>query len=181
MQNMQKNFKQVLGIFCGVGFVIGIIYENITHMGKQSGEAFLEEEALLQLMENNIVSVDFFFYVLRMRIRMLLPVCVIGLVKWKKIFVNLFLMWTGFLFGVFLAGAIIGQGIAGMLMCLVMLFPHMLFYIFGYYVILWNFYRYPELRWNARKIAVCVVAFLVGMLLETYINPWLVKGILSLM
>lgn len=178
---MQKNFKQVLGVFCGVGFVIGIIYENIIHMGKQSGEAIFDEKALMQVMERSIVSVDYFFYVLRMRIRMLLPVCVIGLVKWKKIFVNLFLMWTGFLFGVFLAGAVIEQGIAGLLLCMVMLFPHMLFYIFGYYVILWNFYRYPEQRWNIRKIAVCIVVFLAGMVLETYINPWLVKGILSLM
>lgn len=177
---MQKKFKQILWLFCGLGFVFGIVYENVTYANQQSQNTFFQEDSLLQVLEKTIVSGEYFFYVLRMRLQMLLPVCIIGLVKWKKIFVNIFLVWTGFLFGAFLANAIIWQGVLGIILCITMLLPHMLFYVFGYYIILWNFYKYPEQRWNVRKIVVCCVCFLIGIVVETYVNPWFVKGVLNL-
>ncbi len=177
---MQKNFTQVLWLFCGLGFVLGIVYENISHSGGHSLGTFFGEEAMQQIATKTIAFGEYFFYVLRVRVRMLLPVLIIGLIKWKKVFVNLFLLWIGFLFGVLLANAIIWQGIAGIVICLVLLIPHMPFYAMGYYIILFQFYRHTEQRWNVRKIIVCITIFLIGIVLEVYINPWLVKGILNL-
>jgi len=173
-----KNIKQVLSIFCGVGFVLGIVYGNVAYLKNQEVFTLFQRETLERVITKEIVSGEYFLYVLRMRLRMLLPCCMIGLVKWKKLFVNLFLLWTGFLFGIFLSNAIIAQAFVGIILCLVMLFPHILFYIWGYYLILGNYYRYPEQRWNVQKILICILFFLIGILSETYINPWLVKGIL---
>ena len=176
---MQKKFIQVLWLFLGMGFVLGVVYENVIYIRNQNVVSFFRRESLEQVIQREIISGEYFLYVVRMRLRMIVPCCMIGLVKWKKIFINLFLLWNGFLFGIFLVDAIMIQRIVGIVLCLVMLFPHMIFYVLGAYLVLWNFYIHPEQRWNMQKVVVCILLFLIGILAETYVNPWLIKGILK--
>lgn len=177
---MQRNYKQILLIFLGVGFVLGVVYENVIYIRQQELETYFQDDVLQQIKNETIPSVQYLLYVLRMRLRMLIPIMLFGLVKWKRLFVNSFLLWIGYLLGIFFVNAIIWRGMGGILLCVAMLFPHMIFYTLGYYIILCNYYRYSEQLWSSRKVLVCVTFFFVGFFLEVYVNPMIVKGILYL-
>ena len=177
---MQRNYKQILLIFLGVGFVLGVVYENVIYIRQQGIETYFRDDVLQQIKTETISTVQYLFFVLRMRLRMLIPVMLFGLVKWKRLFVNFFLLWVGYLLGIFFVNAIIWRGMGGILLCVAMLFPHMIFYILGYYIIICNYYRHSEQLWSGKKVLMCITLFLIGFFLEVYVNPMIVKGILYL-
>lgn len=59
------------------------------------------------------------------------------------------------------------------------LLPQFLFYIPAYLVLLWHCYTLPQSQWNRQKIIFVSLMMSVGILLELYVNPVIVKAFLS--
>lgn len=55
------------------------------------------------------------------------------------------------------------------------------FYGFAYVILLWYLYTYPNGRWNIKKTAAAGISMAVGMILEVYTNPILMKLVIGLL
>ena len=76
--------------------------------------------------------------------------------------------------------AVMRMGIVGMLFYFGALFPQVLFYGFAYVIIINHFMGKESLRWNGWKIGTVVVMLFAGIVLETYVNPVIVKWMLDI-
>ena len=93
----------------------------------------------------------------------------------------MFLVWTGISAGILVSAAVLNIGIRGSILCLVGLFPQFLLYIPAYVILLWHCYTVPQSHWNRQKTIFVSLAMSVGMILEIYVNPIIVKAFLSVL
>lgn len=178
---IRRNRERLLLYVFGVGFLIGIIYENIVYRSYNHSTILFQDYLLEQFSETELVTADYLKYIVQARVIPLLCLCLLSCVKWKKTFVSIIIGWTGFLLGVFTVLAIIWHGILGVLICIALLFPHMIFYGLSYTLLLWYFYAYPEYAWNLKRTIVMCVSMAMGVILEIYISPWIIGAALKLL
>ena len=170
-----RNKNQLLMILLVVGFLIGVIYENLISKNQVvTTEIFLKSN-LQRYLQTDVIAEKYFWYVIKDRVLFLLLICVLSCVKWKKIFVALCLLLTGFFTGTFCVAAVLQLGIKGLLLCFAGLFPQMLFYGFLYGMLFVHWFHYPERQWNRAKTLFTIILFVVGIILEVYVNPIIVK------
>lgn len=173
----QKN--QLLIVFLVVGFFMGIIYENLIAKNQGIFIRIFQLQNLEQYSQIKMISEEYLWYVFRVRAISFIIVCLLGMLKWKKILVSIFLIWTGFLGGVLMVSAVIQVGIRGILICIAGFMPHMFCYIFAYGMLLVYLYSYPRRQWNMAKTIFVILMLFVGMILETYVNPFFMKWIIA--
>lgn len=174
-----QNKSQFLTVFLMAGFVGGILYANLISGQCVTTSGIFSEYFLNQYTQMEIVTEDYIWYVMRVRIVPFLGICFLGCTRWKKVLVGGVLGWTGFSGGLLAVSAVMRLGIKGLVVCLVGLFPQACFYILAYAVLLIYLYRYPEGRWNAGKTVFILLDLVIGILLETYVNPVLMKMIIK--
>ena len=135
-------------VYLVVGFFVGVIYENVViKMGVETLDLFFETNISLY-QQTNIVTKQYFVYVLRERIVLFLGIGLLGYFKWKKVIAILLVSVVGFLSGILVILAVLELGVGGLLICGVGVLPQGIFYgLAGYLVVLyWN--GYPMQRWN---------------------------------
>ncbi len=176
-----KNKNQLLIVFLVVGFLIGVIYENvITKNQVVTTEIFLKSN-LQRYLQTDVIAEKYFWYVIKERVVFLLIICILSCVKWKKIFVTICLILTGFFTGTFCVAAVLQLGMKGILLCVAGMFPQMLFYGFLYGMLFVHWFRFPERQWNRTKMLFVIILFVIGILLEVYVNPIIVKFIIGIL
>lgn len=175
-----KKKGQLLVIVLVVGFLIGIIYENIMTRNFEFTVEIFRAYHLEKHQNVSIISEEFFWYVAKIRFTMILIILVLGSLKWKKLFVASCIGYIGFLSGILAVAAILQMGIKGLLICVGGMMPHMLFYIPVYMVILCYLYEYPKRNWNWTKTIFTILAFFIGIVTEAYLNPVLMKIMLKM-
>lgn len=176
-----KNKNQLLIVFLVVGFLIGVIYENvITKNQVVTTEIFLKSN-LQRYLQTDVIAEKYFWYVIKQRVVFLLIICILSCVKWKKIFVTICLILTGFFTGTFCVAAVLQLGMKGILLCVAGMFPQMLFYGFLYGMLFVHWFRFPERQWNRTKMLFVIILFVIGILLEVYVNPIIVKFIIGIL
>ncbi len=169
----RKNIQnQLLIVFLAVGFFVGILYENIFLKWQNSNES------ILQISNLNLVTEEYLLRILWIRIVPIIVLCILGRITWRKVLIAIGLLWTGFLIGVLTVMSVMSYGIRGILFCLIGLLPHMLFYGLAYGVVIIYFYRYPDRQWNSGKTIFVVLTLFIGMILESYLTPLLLKWFL---
>lgn len=175
---ISKNKNQLLILFLVAGFFIGILYQNF--MAKDMLSSVFEKSTLQYFKQTEIVKGKYFWYVLRERVECLAIICLLGCIRWKKVLVGGILGIVGFFNGVLMVSAVLQLGIKGILLCLVGMLPQGIFYVFAYGLLLWHWYRFPSSKWNKAKTIFVFITLGVGILLETYVNPWLVKWMIGM-
>lgn len=180
MVRTYKNKSQLLIIFLVVGFLLGILYENIVSQNGMVVSELFQKTRLQQLEQIEIINEKYFWYVAKERIFELALLCILAHMKWKKWFVGIVLGISGFLYGVLMVLAVLQLGIKGILFSTVGLLPQILFYGMAYGVLLSYWYYFPDRKWNRMKTMFVIVMFGVGIITEVYINPLLVKGIIKI-
>lgn len=170
-----EDVKKHLTIFFIVGFIIGIIYVNT--IGKEAVLAYgLFDKYLIQQYPAADIKIDEYTgYIIRLRLLPFVLLGICGLTRIKKIVVFIFLIWTGILTGLLFTVAFAQLGMPGILFCILGITPHFLCYIAVYVMILRFLYSYPESRWNLEKTIFIVLMTGMGILLEVYVNPVLMK------
>lgn len=172
---------QLLILFLAVGFLIGIIYENvIAGNSVVLSELFLRSNLELYL-KTNIISEKYLWYVAKARIILLATVCIFSYIRWKKLYVILCLVVFGFFAGVMSVAAVMQLGIKGIVLCIAGILPQGIFYVTAYSMLFVYWFRYPESQWNRVKLLFVIIMFLAGIVLETYVNPALVKLIIKIL
>lgn len=176
-----KYKNQLLIIVLVVGFFIGVIYENIVSKSQEvTTELFLKSN-LQRYLQIDIIAEKYLWYVIKDRVFILLLICLLSCVKWKKLFVSLCMILIGFFAGTFCVASLLHLGIKGLLLCIAGLFPQLLFYGFLYGMLFIYWFHYPARQWNRTKTLFIILTFVIGLILEIYVNPLVVKYIISIL
>ena len=171
--NKRKN--QLLFLVLAVGFFIGIIYQNLTYAKGTVALELFEKGRLQQYLQIDVITEKYLWYVLKERILLFGLVCLCGSMRWKKMFVTVLLFILGFLLGMLGVIATLQLGGKGILFCLGVLLPHGIFYSLAIGMLLTYWFHAPRKEWNRVKTIFVILMFLLGILVETYVNPFLLK------
>ncbi len=181
MKKYKKNKNQLLILVLAVGFLLGIIYENINFRQRIVPDELFNKGNLQRYLQTNIITEKYIWYVVKERVVSLILLCLFSCIKWKKAFVLSCLFLAGFFFGIFSAASVIQLGIKGILLCLSGLFPQIICYLISYSILFVYWYKYPARNWNKAKTLFVITAFLFGIIFETYLNPIVMKFIIPIM
>lgn len=171
---IQKNRKHFF-LFYMLGFLAGILYTNIVSADYVATMGIFNEYFLNQYVQTEVVVPELFWYILKVRVMPFLMMLMAGYLKIRKAVVVIFLAWTGFLSGILITSAVMKMGIRGIIFCMIALMPHFLFYIVAYLILMWYLFFYPAFRWNMPKTMALILLFGMGIALECYVNPILMK------
>ena len=175
-----RSRKQFL-IFFMPGFLLGIVYVNFIARKYMAEPGIFSEYFLNQFQSVSIDVKEYIWYLLRLRAVPILALAGLSFTKAGKAAAVLFLIWTGISAGTLISAAVLNMGIKGSILCLVGLFPQFLLYIPAYVVLLWYCYTVPQTHWNLQKTIFVSLAMSVGIILEMYVNPIIVKAFLSVL
>ena len=175
-----KNKNQLLMILLVVGFFIGVIYENIIFKRQFVTTEIFSKSNLQRFLQTDVIAEKYFWYVIKDRLFFLLLICVLGCTKWKKTVVTVCLLLVGFFTGTLCVASALVFGMKGILLCIAGLLPHMLFYGLLYGLLFTYWFHYPEKQWNRVKLLFVFLTFIIGILLEIYVNPIIVKLIIGM-
>ena len=167
---IQEN-KKFLAVFCMLGFLAGIIYANLMSKDYIASIGIFSDFFLDQYSQAEIDVMEYMWYVIRIRVTPVILIAALGSTKLRRAVAAAFLAWTGFGGGMIMTSAVLKMGIKGLILCLIALTPHFIFYAAGYMVLLWYLYTCPESKWNMAKTVSMILFITVGVLLECYVNP----------
>lgn len=176
-----KNKNQLLIIFLVVGFLIGVIYENVISKNQVVTTEIFMKSNLQRYLQTDVIAEKYFWYVIKERVIFLAVICVFSCMRWKKLFVAICLILIGFFSGTFCVAAVLQLGMKGIFLCFAGMFPQMIFYGFLYGMLFVHWFRFPEKQWNRTKMIFVILMFVVGMVLEIYVNPMIVKFVIRIL
>lgn len=160
----------LVGFFMA-GFLIGIVYANLGGADYIATIGIFHEYFLNQYLNQDIWKEGYFFYLLQQRMA---PVCLLifaSMTKFRKIAAAAWLIWTGIAGGMIAVAAVVRMGLIGMLYYVATLFPHSVFYIFGYFILMYGMMHSERMKWNLWSIFFLGISFFAGILSEVYVNP----------
>ncbi len=179
LRNYQKK-NQLLILCLVVGFFIGIIYQNVIAKTEVVMlDLFLKSNLQLYL-RTNIVTKSYVWYVVKERLILFAWTLLFSCLKWKKVFVIVLLLFLGFSVGTLVVLAVLQLGISGILLCVLGMLPQGIFYGIGGYILITYWYHYPNQRWNYAKGVFVIAMLSVGVVMEVYVNPMIVKWAIQL-
>lgn len=170
--------KQMVALFM-LGFLCGILYVNLALKQYLTDMGIFNLHFLEQYTGTEFAAKEYLLFLAGIR---LLPFGILtGLVltRLRKVISFVFLVWTGFSWGILLTMAVFYMGLKGIAFCVAGILPQFLFYIPAYVIVLWYGMTYPQSRWNHQKTVFVIGMMLTGLILEAYVNPVLVKVIFS--
>ena len=157
------------------GFLGGILYTNLISRDYVAALGIFSDYFLNQYIQTDIERSSFLWYLIKVRMVPLLGVILLAGTRVRRAAVIAVLLWTGFLCGMIFTSASLKMGARGIALCIAALFPQAVFYGVGYAVLLTGLYYYPKVGWNFQKTIAVLLAICMGVAVECYINPVLVK------
>lgn len=171
---IQQSKKQLL-IYYMAGFVVGVFYANLIAGKYLAATGILSDYFLNQYANTEIVVEDYVIYILRVRLFPLAALLILSNTKFRKPAVIATLLWTGFSTGLILVESVIKLGVKGILLCVIGITPQFICYIMAYFVVLWHLYAGQTKKWYMGKAVFVAISMLLGIVLEGYVNPVLLK------
>lgn len=176
---MIKNQSRVVILIYMIGFLLGIVYMNMSAGEYISSMGIFNRNFAEQFRKADIKGVQYLGYLVRLRVLPAIILALIGTTRFRRIGSTVFLVWTGILCGVYFTCAVMNHGVSGVLFCVVGLLPHMACYLFAYGILFMTIFFYPKKQWNYEKTIAFCLAICMGIALEYKANPILVKMILK--
>ena len=176
---MIKNQSRVVILIYMIGFLLGIVYMNMSAGEYISSMGIFNRDFAEQFQKADIEGVQYLGYLIRLRVLPAIILAILGTTRFRKIGSTAFLVWTGILCGVYFTCAVMNRGVSGVLFCMAGLLPHMVCYLFAYGILLMTIFFYPKKQWNYEKTIAFCLAICMGIALEYKANPVLVKLILK--
>lgn len=178
----------------GTGFLLGLVFFYFAGRQLIEDSGMLSRGSIEPLKNFSLEQNGYLIYIAGIRIKQLLFVLFCALSIWGGCFLYLVLAWSGFQWGILFYAAMYQYGMRGVFYCIFMLLPHGIFY-FAAFVQFMNkklesdkkYYhkninitssRAMKLGEKVKAFFVIVMLLCLGILSESYINPWLMKWIL---
>ncbi len=163
------------------GFLLGTAYVNLLAKKYVAEPGIFSDYFLSQFQTIEINVGEYIWYLLRLRLLPLAMLAFFSFTRLRKAAAVLFLIWAGISGGILISLAVLSLGIKGSFLCLAGIFPQFLCYVPAYLILIWHCCSYPQNRWNRQKTAFVSAAMLIGLILEIYVNPSVVRAFLSTM
>lgn len=173
-----------------ISFIGGIIFTNVFGKAYILGIGLLGEYFLLNFRYTQINYNRLFLYVFEERIKLILFIGILGITNIGIPVICCLFIWLGFSSGVLLSVAIMKFGLKGIAICIAGIFPHFFIYIpliliYSDRIIDKRFsqkttYKKQNLMQYGLFIVIGILIMTIGVLLESYINPYVLKKIISL-
>lgn len=178
-----------------VGILAGILFVNLGKSILLESTGLLDEYALYQMKYMTVDSKALFYYVLKERLTGLMLLAVMSTTYLGLVVCAGAAFWYGMCAGMFLATSVIRYGVKGLLLVVVGIFPQYLVYVPAMlWMLLWcqSLYQviYLDKTYGAKqpdisflyprllRLTGIFALFLLGCVLESFLNPTLMKGLL---
>lgn len=186
-------YKKAIATYIGVGFCAGIVIANTLGRSVIMDLGIFGDYFFMQLQNVTIETSAMFQYVLEKRMLFILVVSFLGLTSFGVPAVYCVSGWIGISFGMLLSAAAMQRGIEGIVVCLTGLVPQGFIYLPMGFMLLLKACRMSAVlsgkeqryKYNLKKgittyfgaVLVVFLAFFVGILLESLLNPVFLRKI----
>lgn len=181
MKERSEQKKKLLIIFV-TGFVLGVFYIVLLRRSENSN-MLMSNYFFSKYQYMDYSETELFWYVLKNRFSGLLFLWFMGITVFGSMAVLFYCLWIGFALGLILSMAVVRLGMAGMLLCIISMIPQYLVYIPAYS---YGMVRVCERGQSKRNMGSNLITWLVmgsmillGVILESYINPLLLKSFIK--
>lgn len=178
-----------------ISFFLGILLANILGFEQLEQYGILNEYFIKQLLYVSINYNELFLYVVENRGVIFLLLLVFSITRLGMPVHFLYIAWNGFSFGVAMVSVIANFGIKGILVLCGFLFPQYLFYVLLYLLIFviscyWQERQesgqnpslgIPKVMLVAVVIVLLVGFFMLGVITESYVNPYIIEKIVKIL
>ena len=194
MKNKAIEFKlpmknKLLFILMG-SFCIGILIANFLGYDYFNRIGVITEYFIEKYKYNDINSLQLFNYILEKRIAIIIVIWFMGFTVISRILNRVYLGWIGFSLGISITCLVMKFGIKGIIIFAGAMFPHFIFYVFAILMLVYKceniFYNLKVYGKNNKIILeyilvfiICAIVMIIGIILESFVNPIILKGILS--
>lgn len=188
-EKMREGRFMIAAIFAA-GFIIGLLFLNFRKSSLLENTGVLDEYTLYRMKYMTVDSSAFLSFVLRKRVGRILLLVVLSTTYLGMAACVGNIFWYGMCSGMFVSAAMIRYGVKGILLVVVSVFPQVLIYIPAMLSLLaWctKLYRgiyhereVPSMPGCLFGLARILFVFAFGILLECYINPYLMLGLLKI-
>lgn len=192
-----QNKRIPLATLFMVGVFAGMFFMNLGKSILLENTGLLDEYTLYHMKDMTVDGSALFYFILRKRMGSVLMLAVLATTYLGVVACGAVVLWYGMCAGAFLGAAVIRYGIKGIFLMVVGMFPQYLLYVPAMMGLLYwcrNIYRMIYLDrscgWDGAKpfilpksilqLVVLVILFLIGCVLESFLNPLLVKGFLGI-
>lgn len=190
-QNVEGNNVDKEKFFSGLWIIIGLILGSLfTNFVYQDYLAYGGQVRSLVLNNQKLYSASssLFFYIIFKRGKQYAILCLAGYLLRPWFFLYGFTFSLAFFLGSMLSLQIIQMGMKGLCLALISLFPHFICYIISIILVIKrNFKKEEEILCENRdsfflkySILFEIIFMILGCILESFVNPSLMAGILKL-
>lgn len=177
-----------------MAFFCGILLANLLGIEQLKQYSIFNEYFLNQLSYVSVNYNDLLFYIAENRGIMFVLLLVFSVTKFGIPVHFLYIIWNGFSFGIAMVSVIVNFGFKGILVLCAFLLPQYLFYILTYIMLFyfsWQWtdivknekYRQPLFSkkiWTVCFFIVMILLFFIGIMTESYLNPYIIKKIIKI-
>lgn len=182
------------GIACFlIGAVLGFWILSMYDANETGYSGMLSEYFIRQYKYVSFDGLELFYYILKHKLNWMLLLLALGYTAAGRASVLVWCTWLGILGGILVGLGVTRFGAFGVLFCLAAMLPQSLFYVPAWILVLnfvWKKTRrittekrlrtIRNLDWNYLLAAILgITMLLLGILTESYINPWLMKQVLQ--
>ena len=164
-----------------VSFFIGIVLVTIMARGKVPENTLMSRALAGNFLEEGWNCRELFIRCLWKRSMVFILIMLLTCTSMRLWVCRAILLWTGFVVGILLKLFYLWYGIKGMGLIIAATLPHYMFYFMAYGLLYWNFER-NRLRTRKKYLPVFVAigVVIIGLILESYVNPFWVGGYLKI-
>ncbi len=187
---LTEHYKNLLTLILFAGLVIGMLTANLFFRDYLEQVDMMISVFSQKYQYTDIDGAGLLFYLMRVRLPVFLFLAIAGRTRWGGLCTLFYTMWIGFSGGMLLAMASIRQGFSGILLILASMLPQYLVYIPGLLLLFYGVFTMASGKKggaagsgkNRKYLLIFAIAFflfLIGLILEAYVNPIFVKRILK--
>ena len=187
--HMREGKLPLLTIFT-VGVFAGMVIMNLGKSILLENTGLLDEYTLYQMKYMTVDNSALFCYILGERIKPLLILAVLSTTYLGLVVCGGIAFWYGICGGAFLAVSVLRYGVKGILLVIVGMFPHYIIYVPAMIImLLWcqrmNRTIYfdksePSILYSLIQFVGILFVFLIGCVLESFLNPYFFRGLLQI-
>lgn len=185
-----KSGKLPLLTIFTVGVFAGMVIMNLGKSILLENTGLLDEYTLYQMKYMTVDNSALFCYIIGARVKPLLILAVLSTTYLGIAVCGGVTFWYGICGGAFLAVSVLRYGVKGILLVIVGLFPHYLIYVPAMIVLLlWCQRLNRKIYFEKTELSVLhsliqllgiLLVFLVGCVLESFLNPYFLRGFLQI-
>lgn len=175
-------FRQQLFIDFLSCFLVGIILANFMGADSFQKNGSLTRYYLKQFQYADIQLQELLWHVGCERLTLFFILLIPMMIPKGRIMHGLFVAWSGFAYGYFCVMSISAFGMKGLLLCLLALFPQFCVYVPVYLgLVELSVHRRTYSSWRGiTAVFIFLIILIVGILLESYINPLILQKMLKI-